>query len=104
MLRNEPTQRLSTLVGDLTTPSGAHTLVSYLNSRVQAGLDHVVSITGGRHAPAKLTQLRGGDFKETMQNVRPCLLPSPGTRLTHHTCARRKCCRTLCWRRRRCRT
>jgi hypothetical protein len=44
---------------------------------VQAGLDHVVSITGGRHAPAKLTQLRGGDFKETMQNVRPCLLPSP---------------------------
>ena len=69
MLRDEPTQRLSTVVGDLTTPSGAHTLVSHLN-RVQPGLDHVVSITGGRHAAAKLTQLRGGDFKETMQNVR----------------------------------
>ena len=70
MLRDEPTQRLSTTVGDLTTPAGAHALVSHLNSRVQTGLDHVVSITGGRHAPAKLTQLRGGDFKETMQNVR----------------------------------
>ena len=78
MLRDEPTQRLSTTVGDLTTPSGAHTLVSHLNSRVQTGLDHVVSITGGRHAPAKLTQLRGGDFKETMQNVRaPARVCSP---------------------------
>ena len=70
MLRDAPTQRLSTSVGDLTTPAGAHSLVSHLNSRVQSGLDHVVSITGGRHAPAKLTQLRGGDFKEAMQNVR----------------------------------
>jgi NADP-dependent 3-hydroxy acid dehydrogenase YdfG len=68
MLRDEPTQRLSTVVGDLTTPAGAHALVSHLNTRVQAGLDHVVSITGGRHPPAKLTQLRGGDFKETMQS------------------------------------
>lgn len=110
MLSEEPTQRLSTVVGDLTTPAGAHTLVSFLNTRVPNGLDHAVSITGGRHAPAKLSQLRGGDFKETMQQASPAVGPTRPWSARQHSpicdspavlLHRRKCCRTSCWRRRR---
>jgi hypothetical protein len=70
MLEREPTHRLKTIVGDYTTAAGAHTLVSWLNTRAQSGLNHVVSIHGGRHASAKLTDVKGGDFKETMHGVR----------------------------------
>jgi len=103
MLSEEPTQRLSTVVGDLTTPAGAHTLVSFLNTRVPNGLDHAVSITGGRHAPAKLSQLRGGDFKETMQQASPSRQSAnfPICDSRAMLLDRRKCCRTSCWRRRR---
>ena len=66
MLEEAPTQRLRTVAGDYTTPAGAHTLVSWLNSHAQNGLDHVVSIHGGAMPSGKLTEVKGGDFAETM--------------------------------------
>jgi hypothetical protein len=67
---NAPTQRLKTVVGDYTTGAGAHTLVTWLNSHAQAGLDHVVSIHGGETPSAKLLDVKGGDFRDTMHTVR----------------------------------
>jgi hypothetical protein len=63
-----PMERLSVVVGDYSTAAGAHALASWLADTHPKALDHVVSIHGGKHPRGKLSEVCGGDYKDTMRD------------------------------------
>lgn len=63
-----PLERLQVVVGDYSTAAGAHALASWMAETHPNAVDHVVSIHGGKHPRGKLTEVCGGDYKDTMRD------------------------------------